>query len=132
MKNSLLDQEMTTTLTGLSQMVLRRYFFYDFEGRSLFAKNFATVINGEHTNLYLNATEEFKNFIWSNRDAQQKFTAEFLGFYLIQTLHNALKFNEMELTHFENILSEHLKEVEPLERTQNYTRANHRNPFTPL
>ena len=129
---SLLDQDMTDTLTGLSQMVLRRYFYYDFEGRQIFAKCFARVINGEHTNLYLHATEEFKHFIWSNQDAQKKFTAEFLGFYLIQTLHNALKFNEMELTHFENILSEHLKEVEPLERSQEYSRANDRNPFTPL
>lgn len=129
---TLLDQDMVNTLTGLSQMVLRRYFYYDFEGRQIFAKSFATVINGEHTNLYLNANEEFKNFIWNNQDAQQKFTANFLGFYLIDTLHKALKFNEMELIHFENILSDHLKEVEPLEHAKDYTRANDRNPFTPL
>lgn len=128
----LLDQDMTATLTGLSQMVLRRYFYYDFEGRQLFVKCFAQVINGEQTNLLLNASDEFKNFIWHNQDAQRKFTAEFLGFYLLDTLHKALKFNEMELVLFENILSEHLKEVEPLEHAEKYERENHRNPFTPL
>lgn len=129
---TLLDQDMTDTLTGLSQMVLRRYFYYDFEGRQLFAKCFASVINGEHANLHLNASDEFKHFIWENQNAQQKFTAEFLGFYLLDTLHKTLKFNEMELIHFENILSDHLKEVEPLEHAQEYSRANDRNPFTPL
>ena len=129
---TLLDQDMLSTLTGLSQMILRRYFYYDFEGRDIFVKNFARVINGEHTNLYLNATKEFKDFIWHNQDAQRKFTAEFLGFYLLDTLHKILKFNEMELIHFENILFDHLKEVEPIEYAQEYSRAHNRDPFTPL
>jgi|SRR4051812_22510819 hypothetical protein len=129
---TLIDQSMIRTLTYLSEMVLRRYFFYDWEGIDIFNKHFAKVINGEHTNLYLNATDEFKNFIWGNQDAQQKFTANFLGFYLLDTLHKALKFNEMELIHFESILFEHLKEVEPVERAQEYSRTNDRNPFAPL
>jgi hypothetical protein len=129
---TLIDQSMIKTLTSLSEMVLRRYFFYDWDGIDIFKKHFARVVNGEHTNLILNANEEFKHFIWNNQDAQQKFTANFLGFYLIDTLHSALKFNEMELIHFETILSDHLKEVEPLEHAKNYTRANDRNPFTPL
>lgn len=129
---TLIDQSMIRTLTCMSEMVLRRYFFYDGDGIDIFKKKFAKVVNGEHTNLFLNASDDFKNFIWGNQDAQQKFTANFLGFYLIDTLHSALKFNEMELIHFETILSEHLKEVDPLEHAQEYTRANHRNPFTPL
>jgi hypothetical protein len=123
---------MTRTLTSLSGMVLRRYFFYDYDGIEIFNKHFARVINGEHTNLYLNASDEFKHFIWHNQDAQQKFTANFLGFYLLDTLHKVLKFNEMELIHFESILFEHLKECDPLEHAQEYTRTNDRNPFKAL
>jgi hypothetical protein len=129
---TLIDRGMILTLTNLSEMVLSRYFFYDWDGIDIFKKQFAKVITGEHTNLYLNASDEFKHFIWHNQDAQQKFTANFLGFYLLDTLHRALKFNEMELIHFESILFEHLKEVEPLEHAKKYERANDRNPFTPL
>lgn len=128
----IIDREMARTITHLTEMILKRYFYYDYEGIDFFTRNFARVINGEHANLQLNSSNEFKFFIWGNKDAQQKFTANFLGFYLMETLDRALNFNEMELVHFENILLKYLKEVEPVEHAQEYERANDRNPFTPL
>ena len=128
----IIDKEMARTITNLSEMILRQFFYYDFEGIHIFTKNFARAINGEHANLQLNASTEFKFFIWGNPDAQQKFTANFLGFFLLETLANALHFNELELIHFETILSKYLKEVEPVEHAEKYERENHRNPFTSL
>jgi hypothetical protein len=128
----LIDREMTRNVSCISQMILRRYFYYDYEGIEVFNKHFAKLINGEHTNLYLHASDEFRYFIWGNIEARQKFTANFLDFYLLETLSRALNFNEAEIIHFENLLYRYLKEVEPVEHAQNYERANDRNPFTPL
>jgi hypothetical protein len=129
---ALIDRDMITPIMSIAGHILKNNFLYDWEDIDFFERNFARVVNGEHTNLYLNATDEFKHFIWCNQDARQKFTANFLGFYLLDTLNRALKFNEMELFHFENILLKFLKEVEPVEHAQEYARENHRNPFTPL
>ena len=128
----IIDRDMARTIIHLTEMILRRYFYYDFDGIDIFNKHFARVINGEHANLQLNSSNEFKFFIWGNKDAQQEFTANFLGFFLLETLAKALDFNEMELIHFENILLKYLKEVEPVEHAEKYERANNRNPFTPL
>ena len=128
----IIDREMARNVTCLTQMILRRFFYYDCEAVNNFMKNFARVINGEHTHLQLHSTDDFKYFIWGNPDAQQKFTANFLGFFLLETLSETLHFNELELMHFENILLKYLKEVEPVEHAQKYERKNHRNPFTSL
>lgn len=128
----LIDRDMITQIMSIAGHVLKVNFFYDYEDIDFFERNFARIVNREHTDLIFNATEEFKGFMWSNQDARQKFTANFLGFHLLDTLNRALNFNELELIHFENILVKYLKEVEPVEHAQEYARKNHRKPFTPL
>lgn len=128
----IIDREMTRTITHLTEMILKRFFYYDYDSIDYFTRNFARVINGEHTNLQLNSSTDFKFFMWGNKYAQQEFTANFLGFFLLETLDKTLHFNDLELIHFENILLKYLKEVEPVEHAKNYERANNRNPFTPL
>lgn len=123
---------MAQTTIELSEMILRRYFYYENGDIDFFTQNFVRIINREHTHLQLHATDEFRFIIWGNRDAQQKFTATFLDFFLLETLSKIMHFDRLELIHFENILLKYLKEVEPVEYAQEYERENHRNPFTPL
>ena len=129
---AVIDRGMTKHLSNITGTILTRYFFYDAEDVDFFERCFAQVINGEHANLQLFSSYEFKCFLWGNKDAQQKFTANFLGFFLIQTLSDFLFFDEMELIHFENILLKFLKEVEPNEHGKEYARKNNRNPFKAL
>jgi len=121
---TLIDRDMTNALYDLAESILKTHFFFEKESIDIFARGFTHIVNGEYTTLCCFASDDFKEFIWSNEDAKAKFSANFLGFHLMQTLAKILHFNDQELVLFEDLILKYLKEVEPVEHAQKHERAN--------